>query len=93
LDKIEALVVALFGGFFLEDDTGDELIEAWRSEEHVSVPSSVFGSVFEFDGIELFDNRGGRFIGSEDAFAGGADFVCSLNEFLRIVFGFHGGYK
>ncbi len=93
MDKIEALVVALFGGFFLEDDTGDELIESWCSEEHVSVPSSVFGSVFEFDGIELFDNRGGRFIGGEDAFAGGANFVCSLNEFLRIVFGFHWGYK
>jgi len=89
LDKIEALIVALLGSFFLEDDTGDELIESRCSEEHVSVPSSVFGSVFEFDGIELFDNRGGRFISGENAFAWSADLVCSLNQVLRKVFGFH----
>jgi len=45
--------VELLGGFFVEDDTGDELFDAWGSEEHVSVLSSVFSIVLEIDTLEF----------------------------------------
>lgn len=74
----------------MEDDTGDEFVDAGRSQEHVSVLSSVFGSIFQVDGLEFFEDGGGRFVGGEDTFAGGADFLCSLDEFLGVVGGLHG---
>lgn len=75
----------------MEDDTGDEFVDTGRGQEHVSVLSSVFGSIFQVDGLELFEDGGGGFVSGEDAFAGGADFVCSLDEFLGVVVGLHVG--
>jgi hypothetical protein len=90
LDKIDAVIIVLFGGFFLEDDARDVLVESGGSEEHVSVSSSVLGSVLEPDPLKFFLDRSRRFVCSQDTFPWGADFVSGLDKFLRVVFGFHG---
>lgn len=89
MDKVETVIVVLFGSFFLEDDTGNEFVEAWGTEKHVSVSSSVLSGVLEIDSLELFLDGPGGFVGGEDTFAGCADFVCGLDEFFGEVFRFH----
>ncbi len=90
MNEIDTVIVVLFGGFFLKDDTRDVFVKSRGSEKHVSVSSSVLSSVLESDSLEFFLDGSGRFVGGQDTFAWGADFVCGLDEFLRVVFGFHG---
>lgn len=82
MDEIYTVIVILFGGFFLEDDTGDVFVESWGSEEHISVSSSVLRGVLESNSLEFFLDGSWRFVGSQDTFAWSADFVCGLDEFL-----------
>ena len=90
----EGSVVGLVvGGLFVEDDTGNVLLESLSLEEELSVESSVLLDVLDVDHLESLPDGSGGLVGGEDSLSWGADLVGGLFELLsEVLWGVGGHY-